>query len=110
MTQASADKPIAYRLAVGASVALSLSWLVYLAYLSGTVVTKQSVYMGAITFYAALLLAVSALLTGLLIGAIGYLAKLRHQLAKPAAIWGASALMVVLLVFAITRPMINNAN
>jgi hypothetical protein len=109
MTQACAKKPIAYRLAIGASVVQSGCWLSYLAYLGGTTITKQSVYMGAITFYAALLLAVTGITLGVLICSIWYLARTRHQLAKPAALWGACSIVVAVAVFALTRPIINSA-
>lgn len=109
MSPAYADKPLAYRLAIGASVTLGGSWLCYLTYLGETSITKQSVYMGAITFYAALLLAVTCIAFGVLICAVGYLVRTRHQLSKSAALWGACSILVVLAVFAITRPMIGSA-
>lgn len=110
MTQASAEKSMAYRLAIGASVVLSGSWLSYLAYLGGATITKQSVYMGEITFYAALLLAVTGIALGVLIGSVGYLARTRHRLAKTAAFWAAGAMLVVVAVFFVTRPIISNAS
>lgn len=50
MIPAYVDMPLAYRLAIGASVTLGGSWLCYLTYLGETSITKQSVYIGAITF------------------------------------------------------------
>lgn len=109
MNQAFANKPASYRVAIAASMALSASWLAYLAYLSAATVTKQSVYMGPITFYAALLLVVSGLSVAVLVCAVAYLMRIRHQLAMRAAIWGLSALLVVAVIFAITRPIISSA-
>jgi len=109
MSQAYAKRPIAYWLAVGASGTLGGSWLCYLAYLSGTAITKQSVYMGAITFYAALLLALTCISFGVLVCSVGYLARMRHQLAKSAALWGTTSILVAVIVFAITRPLISSA-
>lgn len=109
MTPAYANKPVAYWLALAASITLGCSWLGYLAYLSGTAITKQSVYMGAITFYAAVLLAVSGISFCVLTGSVGYLARTRHHLSKSAALWGALAISVAAIVFVITRPLINSA-
>jgi hypothetical protein len=109
MSQAYAKKPITYWLAVGASCTLGGSWLCYLVYLSGTTITKQSVYMGAITFYAALLLALTGISFGILVCSVGYLARMRHQLSKTAALWGTASIVVAVIVFAITRPLISNA-
>ncbi|OGB03663.1 MAG: hypothetical protein A3G29_05920 [Burkholderiales bacterium RIFCSPLOWO2_12_FULL_64_99] len=109
MIPAYVDMPLAYRLAIGASVTLGGSWLCYLTYLGETSITKQSVYIGAITFYAALLSAVTCIAFGVLICAVGYLVRTRHQLSKSAALWGACSILVVLAVFAITRPMIGSA-
>lgn len=109
MMQAYAKKPIAYWLALAASATLGGSWLSYLAYLSGATITKQSVYMGAITFYAAVLLAVSGISLAVLAGSVGYLARMRHHLSKKAALCGALAIAVAIIVFAITRPLINSA-
>jgi hypothetical protein len=109
MNQAFADKPASYRAAIAASLVLGASWLAYLAYLSAVTVTKQSVYMGPITFYAALLLAVSGLSVAVHVCTVAYLVRIRHQLAKRAAIWGLSALLVAVAIFAITRTIINGA-
>lgn len=109
MNQVFANKPVAYRIAIGASVTLGVSWLSYLGYLSITEITKQSVYMGPITFYAALLLAVSGLSATSLLCSVGYLAHIRNRLAKRAAIWGLGSIFVVVVIFSITRPLINGA-
>lgn len=109
MTQACAKKPVAYWLALTASAALGGSWLSYLAYLSGATITKQSVYMGAITLCAAVLLGVSVISLGVLAGSVGQLARTRHPLSRRAAGWGAFAIFVALLVFVITRPLIDSA-
>ncbi|MBH1987226.1 MAG: hypothetical protein I8H76_07880 [Burkholderiales bacterium] len=109
MTQAYAKKPIAYWLALAASATLGGSWLGYLAYLSGATITKQSVYMGAITFYAAVLLALSGLSLVVLAGSVGYLARNRHHQTKSAIFLGALAIVTSVIVFVITRPLISNA-
>jgi hypothetical protein len=109
MNPASVKKPFSYRLAIGSSLGLIASWLSYLAYLSTTTITKQSVHMGPITFYAALLLAASGLAAVLLTCSVGYLLCFQHQLARRAAIWGLTSLIVTAAIFAITRPMINSA-
>lgn len=109
MTQAYAKKPIAYWLALAASATLGGSWLGYLAYLSAATITKQSVYMGAITFYAAVLLAVSSVSLVVLAGSVGYLARTRHHLWRSAFLGGALAIAAAVIVFVITRPLINSA-
>lgn len=109
MNQAYAKKPIAYWLALAASATLGSSWLSYLAYLSSITITKQSVYMGAITFYAAVLLAVSGFSLVVLASSVGYLARMHRHLSKTAALCGGLAIVVAVIVFAITRPLINSA-
>jgi hypothetical protein len=109
MNPASVKKPFSYRLAIGSSLGLIASWLSYLAYLSTTTITKQSVYMGPITFYAALLLAVSGLSATALTFSVGHLLYINHPKVKRASIWGLSALSVAAAIFAITRPMVNGA-
>lgn len=108
--QACAEKSVAYRLAVGASLAIGGSWVLYFVYLSATSITRQSVYMGAITFYAALLLAVTALALSLLIFSVAHLARTGNRKARPAALWGAGSLLMALAIFAITRHLINAAS
>jgi hypothetical protein len=109
MNPGSVDLPLAYRLAVGASTVLGASWLAYLVYLHTTVVTQQSVYMGSITFYAGVLMAVSGLATVVIIGGIAVLARTHQPIARRAALWGLGALLVAALVFIITRPLIDRA-
>lgn len=109
MTQAYAKKPITYWLALAASATLGGSWLSYLAYLSSITITKQSVYMGAITFYAAVLLAVSGFSLLVLAGSVGHLARMHRRLSKTAALWGGFAIVVAVIVFVITRPLVNGA-
>jgi hypothetical protein len=104
-----AKKPIAYWLALAASATLGGSWLGYFAYLSAVTITKQSVYMGAITFYAAVLLAVSSVSLAILAGSVGLLARSRHHQTKSAIFWGALAIATSVIVFVITRPLISNA-
>lgn len=107
--QAYVESPIAYRLAVAASATLGSSWVSYLAYLGGATITKQSVYLGAITFYAALLLAVTCIALVVLVFSVGYLARTRHHRAKAAALWGALAISMAIILFVVTRPLINGA-
>lgn len=109
MTQACAEKPLAYRFALAASVTLAASWLSYFIYLNGVSITKQSVHMGPITFYAAVLLAVSSVSLGVLAASLGLLARRRHRLSKRAAMWGVLAVTLAILVFVFTRPLINAA-
>lgn len=109
MKPGSVDLPLAYRLATGASMVLGASWLAYLVYLHTTAVTRQSVYMGPITFYAGMLMAVSGLAVLVLIGSIGALARTHRPLIKRAACWGLGAMLVAVLVFATTRPLIDRA-
>jgi hypothetical protein len=109
MNPAYVNKPFSYRLAIGSSLGLIASWLSYLAYLNTTTITKQSVYMGPITFYAALLLAISGLSVTMLMCSVGHLLHIHHPQARRATIWGLSALVVAAAIFAITRPMVNGA-
>lgn len=109
MKPGSVDLPLAYRLATGASMVLGASWLAYLAYLHTTAVTRQSVYMGQITFYAGVLMAVSGLALLVLIGSIGVLARTHRPLIRRAVCWGLGAVLIAVLVFAATRSLIDHA-
>lgn len=109
MTQACAETPVAYRFAMASSVTLATSWLSYFIYLTGASITKQSVYMGAITLYAAVLLAVSCVSLGVLVASLGLLARRRHRLFRRAAMWSVLAVTLATLVFVFTRPLINAA-
>jgi hypothetical protein len=86
-----------------------ISWIAYFAYLEWTDITTQSIHMGAITFFAALLLAVSGVTSCIVIASVAYLAFMRHPLAKASLIWGCSALLVVGIVFGLTRSLISQA-
>ena len=109
MMQVFTEKSVAYCMSVGMSVVFGGSWLFYPVYLLGSTVTKQSVYMGAITAYAGLLLSVSGIALGVLLTAIARLIRTRNQLAQRAAVWGYAAMLVAVVVFIITRPIINAA-
>ena len=109
MNPGSANLPVVYRLAVGASMILGASWLAYLVYLISAPITRQSVYMGPITFYAGALMAISGAVMLVIIGGIAILARAHQTMAKRAALWGAGALLIGCLVFAVTRPLIDRA-
>lgn len=109
MNPVSADLPLAYRLAVGASAMLGASWLVYLLYLSTTTITRQSVYMGPITFYAGVLMAITGLAMAVVIGCLAVLARAHRPLVGRAMLWGLGSVLVAGLVFAATRPLIDRA-
>ncbi len=109
MNPVSADLPLAYRLAVGASAMLGASWLAYLAYLSATTITRQSVYMGSITFYAGVLMAISGLAMLMIIGCMAALVRAHRPLVRRATLWGLGAVLVAGLVFAATRSLIDHA-
>lgn len=109
MQQAFAEKSIAYRLATGASIALGTSWLLYLACLMNVPITKQSVFMGPITVYTAILLLITGFSVCVLLGALARLAWVRSHMAKKALAWSGGAILIVIAVWAITGPMIDSA-
>lgn len=105
----SGEKPGAYWVSTSASAVLAGSWLLYWAYLLRTPITKQSVFMGEITFYAAMLLAVSGLAVAAMAGSTAYLAATRCPPWRWAAAWAAASLVIVALAYAATRTLISSA-
>lgn len=105
----SAEKSSAYWVATSASFVLAASWVLYALYLVNTEITKQSVYTGKITFFAAVLLALSCLSVASAAGSILFMAATGQQTWRKASFWAASALMCSAAVFWFTRALINAA-
>jgi len=84
-------------------------WLLFLVFICLTDIDKQSVYLGRITFYGALLY-LNTLVIGLaLIAGWGRLAYLRHPLLKQATLRGAGTLVVMACVHVITQTIVIRA-
>lgn len=109
MQQACAENSFAYRLAAGASIVLGASWLLYLACLMSMPITKQSVFMGPITVYTAILMLITGFSVCVLLGALARLAWVRSRMVKKALAWCGGAVLIVIAVWAITGPMIDSA-
>jgi hypothetical protein len=109
MHQDYGKKPLAYRLSRASSALIMFSWLAYFAYLEWTDITIQSIHMGEITFFAALLLALSGVTSCIVIALVAYLAFIRDPLAKASIVWGCGALFVAGIVFGLTRSLISHA-
>lgn len=101
-----AEKTAAYWVATSSSAVLAGSWLAYGLYLMTTSVTKQSVYMGEITFYAAILLAVTCFSVAATAGAVGYLVVTRRALWRRASLWALGSLALAAWAFWFTRSLI----
>lgn len=105
MMQAYVEKPIAYRLVVAASTTLGGSWFSYLACLGGATITKQACIFGASRFTRPYCLLSHA---WFLVSRLAQWAIL-HSSTGPAALWGAHAILVAVIVSVVTRPLINGA-
>ncbi len=103
----SAEKTTAYWVATSASVVLAASWVLYALYLVNTEITKQSVYTGEITFFAAVLLAVSCLSIASSVGSILYMAAAGQPTWRRASFWAASALLCSAASFWFTRALLS---
>jgi hypothetical protein len=88
---------------------LVICWVVFLAFICTTNIDKQSVYLGKITFYGAVLYLNTALALMLIVAAWGRLAYTSHPLTKRAALWVVGALTVVVAVHFATQSIIGNA-
>lgn len=104
------DKPLlSIKIVRWSSVWLMTSWSFFLVFICLTDIDKQSVYLGKITFYGAMLY-LNTLLVGLpLIAAWSRLACLRHPLLKRSTLWGGSTLLVMACIHAITQTIIMDA-
>jgi hypothetical protein len=102
-------KSVAYWVATGSSATLGGSWAAYLVYMCATEVTKQSVFMGPITAYTGLVLGISFLAILFGVPALVTLAFKRNPLTKRAAVWAGLSLMVMVMVFFITREITDGA-
>lgn len=100
------EKSTAYWVATSASVVMAVSWVLYAIYLANTDITKQSVYTGEITFYAAILLAVTFLSVVSAAGAIAFMAATGRRSWRNASFWAASALLCSVAAFWFTRTLI----
>ena len=109
MTQAYAKPSIAERVVQISSAWLVICWLVFLAFICVTTIDKQSVYLGKITFYGAVLYLNTALALLLIIVAWCRLAYIRHPSTKRAALWAVAAFAVLISVHLITQTIIGNA-
>jgi hypothetical protein len=99
----------AYNIVVGVSIWHAACWVVYLLYMSNTEIDKQSVYVGAITFYSAILFASSLVALICMISAVGLLAYRRNPFLRLSIYWLIGAVSVMVGVYAITEIMINRA-
>lgn len=95
--------------ALGSSAILSASWVVYWLYLLNTEITRQSVYLGEITFYSAMLLAVSCCSVVTMGISLGVMSMTRGAMLKQALLWAIVSLSLAVLMFMVTRGLIAGA-
>lgn len=92
-----------------ASAWLILCWLIFLGFICTTTIDKQSVYLGKITFYGAVLYLNTAIALLLIVGAWCRLAYRRDPYTKHAALWGGGAVVLAVCVHLITQSIIVKA-
>jgi hypothetical protein len=109
MTQAYAKPSIAGRVVQISSAWLAICWLVFLAFICGTTIDKQSVYLGKITFYGSVLYLNTALALLPIVVAWCRLAYTRHPFTKRAALWVVGAFAILISVHLITQSLIIDA-
>ena len=97
-------------IARSSSVVLSAGWISYWLYLLNTGISKQSVLMGEITFYAAVLLTVTCLSVTSMGLCLGFMAATHSRLLRSASLWALGSLFIACLVFVSTRALIERAS
>lgn len=109
MKQVCDKPPFALRLVRWGAAWLMACWILFLAFIMQTDIDKQSVYLGAITFYGGVLY-LNTLLAGVVgIAGWGRLAYLRHASLRRASLWLGGALGLMLTVHVLTQAIIIHA-
>lgn len=109
MTPDSAKKLWADRLVEASSALLAASWVAYLAYISVTHIDKQSVYLGPITFFSAILFAITVVSLLVLLSAWGSLIYRRHSTWRRSTYLLVGVVVWILAVHQLTEAMIRRA-
>lgn len=104
------DKPLlSIQIVKWSSTWLMACWSLFLVFIGLTDIDKQSVYLGKITFYGAMLYLNTLVIGLLLIAGWSRLAYLRHPSLKQATLWGAGTLVVMVCVHVITQAIVIRA-